>query len=187
MAALLLGQRKTNYIAARRDSNKLFRIDGETHRRRGNILPCVEMPQRLAGLCINGFKRSRIIAEENPISRQRKTKDSDSKNQQAARPEFGGSLRSCACLWRFVEFGWSSTCRRGQGQSGIYEQPGDRAKAGGRGGDVESRAPAKSIGEEWSEGHGNHPADLIGHIHKPGEGARGLAAEVRGDGPESAL
>jgi len=40
------------------------------------VLKCHE---RLTAWRFDGFKRSRIITEENPISRQRKTEDSDSK------------------------------------------------------------------------------------------------------------
>src|SRR5208337_2284648 len=69
----------------------------------------------------------------------------------------------------------------------IYKQPSDPPEAGRRGCDVESCAPAEFIGEKWSQGYGNHPADLIGHIHEPGERAGRLAAQVRGNGPESAL
>src|SRR5580692_3484732 len=59
-----LGQGKSKYVAAGRDRHVLLAIYCKTHRRSVHQLPCMEMPERCARLCIHRFKRFGIVAKK---------------------------------------------------------------------------------------------------------------------------
>src|SRR5450432_776090 len=67
------GQRKTKHVAPRRNRHILFSRNRITHRRRADILPSIEMPERFTGLRIYCLKRSSVVAKENqaPSGRHR--------------------------------------------------------------------------------------------------------------------
>src|SRR5437660_833288 len=77
--------------------------------------------------------------------------------------------------------------RSGQADFRVDQKPSDRAEPGNCSRDVKSRVPPKSVRQERSQGHGNHAADLICHVHEAGERAGGFSAEICGNRPERAL
>src|SRR5216683_5594003 len=63
-----LWQRETKNVTACGNRHILLASDCVAHRRRAHILPGIEVPQRLATVCVNGLERAGVVAKKNQVA-----------------------------------------------------------------------------------------------------------------------